>query len=266
MSMIDNNSIFQKHHYGKRVFLLKDLFHHSLLAKVCHPEMIQPQINQAIRVLYQYLLSVAMSQELENETFSAPTRMMTYHPDHPLSGSRIKDHQRIVCVDLARAGIYPSQVCYEHLHWLVQASCLRQDHIFASRMTGEHNNVIGTHIGSHKIGGDIKDAHVLFPDPMGATGTTILSTIDFYKKNIAGPARKFLALHLIVTPEYLKSVTTNHPDVVVYAFRLDRGLSTNEILQSELGQYWEQERGLNDHDYIVPGAGGFGEIMNNSFV
>ena len=29
---------------------------------------------------------------------------------------------------------------------------------------------------------------------------------------------------------------------------------------------WEKERGLDDKQYIVPGGGGFGEIMNNAYV
>ena len=32
------------------------------------------------------------------------------------------------------------------------------------------------------------------------------------------------------------------------------------------GGPFNQEKGLNANDYIVPGGGGFGEIMNNSFV
>jgi uracil phosphoribosyltransferase len=32
------------------------------------------------------------------------------------------------------------------------------------------------------------------------------------------------------------------------------------------GTFWDEERGLNEKQYIVPGGGGFGEIMNNSFV
>ena len=106
----------------------------------------------------------------------------------------------------------------------------------------------------------------MFHNPMGATGATITSTIELYKNSVLGPAKRFLALHLIVTPEYLKHVTEAHPDVVVYALRLDRGLSAKEVLDSELGLYWDKEKGLNENDYIVPGAGGFGEIMNNSFV
>ncbi len=264
--MTNYNSLFLSHHYGDNIHLLNDPFHLSLLARVCHPDTYQPTINQAVDVLYKQLLSIAVNNEFEQETFSAPTRMTQFHPMQPLTGMRIKRQQKAVCVDLARAGIFPSQVCYEQLHWLLPPEMIRQDHIFASRLTNENHEVIGTQIGSHKIGGDIKDAYVLFPDPMGATGTTIISALDFYKKNIPGPAKKFLALHLIVTPEYLRHVSEAHPDIGVYAFRLDRGLSSKEVLESELGKNWGKEQGLNENDYIVPGAGGFGEIMNNSFV
>lgn len=264
--MESKSTTFIEHHYGDRVHLLNDPFHLSLLARLCHPATVQPQINQGVELLYKQLLTIAVNHEFQRESFAAPTRMSAAHPGQPLQGVRIQPTQKVVCVDLARAGILPAQVCYEHLHWLMAPELLRQDHIFASRMTNESHSVVGTQIGSHKIGGDIKDAFVVFPDPMGATGTTIIAAIDFYKKNIQGPAKRFLALHLIVTPEYLKRVTAAHPDVVVFAFRLDRGLSSQRALDSELGRYWDEERGLNDNDYIVPGAGGFGEIMNNSFV
>jgi len=31
------------------------------------------------------------------------------------------------------------------------------------------------------------------------------------------------------------------------------------------GERWDEEKGLNERHYIVPGAGGLGEIINNSF-
>lgn len=264
--MLSSDSLFIKHHYGDRVHLLQDVFHHSLLAQLCHPSVHQPEINRIVERLYKQLLTVMVNKELEQELFTAPTRMTDVHPNAPLTGVRIQANQKIVCVDLMRAGIYPSQVCYEELHWLVSHELIRQDHLCASRVANDQHRVTGIQIGAHKIGGDVKGSLVIFPDPMGATGTTIISTIDFYKKSIPGPAKRFLALHLIVTPEYLKQVLSAHKDVVIYALRLDRGLSSPEVLASELGQFWEKERGLNEKDYIVPGAGGFGEIMNNSFV
>ncbi len=73
-------------------------------------------------------------------------------------------------------------------------------------------------------------------------------------------------MHLIVTPEYLRNVLRAHPDTIVYALRLDRGLSTEEVLATVPGTRWDDEKGLDDHQYIVPGAGGVGEILNNAWV
>jgi hypothetical protein len=52
----------------------------------------------------------------------------------------------------------------------------------------------------------------------------------------------------------------------VYALRLDRGLSPAHVLDTVPGTLWDEERGLDDHCYIVPGGGGLGEVLNNSFV
>ena len=87
-----------------------------------------------------------------------------------------------------------------------------------------------------------------------------------YGQEGAGRAAKVIAVHLIVTPEYLRHVTRNHPEVLVYALRLDRGLSEPDVLETVPGTHWERERGLTDHQYIVPGGGGLGEVLNNSFV
>ena len=81
-----------------------------------------------------------------------------------------------------------------------------------------------------------------------------------------GTPRRIVCAHLIVTPEYLRKVADELPEVRVHALRLDRGLSPEEILQTIPGERWEEERGLNDRQYIVPGAGGLGEVINNSFV
>jgi len=67
-----------------------------------------------------------------------------------------------------------------------------------------------------------------------------------------------------VTPEFLRALDTHLDDYAIYATRLDRGLSPPDVLASLPGVHWERERGLNDHDYIVPGAGGMCELLNNS--
>jgi len=255
-----------EHFYGPQVHILNNTYLNGLLAKLCAPETFQPEINHLVETLYGHLLTTAMNEQFPKETVETVTRMATYHPNKKLRTERIKVTQKVISVNIARAGTYPSHICFNALHYAVNHACLRQDHIFAARATDGQNQVTGTEIGATKIGGDKQDSIVLFPDPMGATGNTLLAALDFYKKSVAGQASKMIALHLIVTPEYLKKVLTHHPDVQVYALRLDRGLSSEAVLKAPPGKLWDQEKGLNENGYIVPGGGGFGEIMNNSFV
>jgi uracil phosphoribosyltransferase len=106
---------------------------------------------------------------------------------------------------------------------------------------------------------------VICPDPMGATGSTIEYTYHYYQNLSHHRPLEIIALHLIVTPEYLLRMKKNCPGIKVVFLRLDRGLSTEKALKEIPGKIWEEERGLSEFDYIVPGAGGIGEVLNNSF-
>jgi uracil phosphoribosyltransferase len=112
----------------------------------------------------------------------------------------------------------------------------------------------------------VEGATVLIPDPMGATGGSLCEVLRMYREDVPGPARRLVAMHLIVTPEHIARVTREAPDVQIYAVRVDRGLSAPDVLDTVPGARHAEERGLNDHQYIVPGAGGLGELMNNSWV
>ena len=93
-----------------------------------------------------------------------------------------------------------------------------------------------------------------------------MSALDHYTTRLEGTPARCITMHLIVTPEYLRNVLTAHPRTTVYAFRLDRGMSDKDLLATVPGSRWADERGLDDHQYIVPGAGGIGEILNNAWV
>lgn len=255
-----------EHRYGSNVHILNNHFLEGMLARLCSPDTFQPEINHLVELLYNHLLIHVMNTEFPKEQFECETRMTAMHSDQVLNGNRIKHNQKVITVNLARAGTYPSHICFNALHYAVHHDYLRQDHIFAARTVDGKNHVTGTDLGATKIGGDKDQAIVIFPDPMGATGNTICTILDYYKNKVAGQAHKILALHLIVTPEYIKKVTSTHPDVVIFALRLDRGLSSKAALNAQPGTLWDQEKGLNDKDYIVPGGGGFGEIMNNSYI
>jgi len=260
-----------EHRYGKNVHLLQDPMAFSLLAKLCSPETTHPQLYPILSRLYQILLQAVINQEFPRKPTRVTTRMAAKHPREGAFTAELIDHDpSTVVVDLARAGTFPAHTCFETLQFLMNPEKVRQDHLMMSRTTNEAHQVTGAQSGAFKIGGSVEDAFVLIPDPMGATGSTLIEVLNLYKSGLghsrAGKARKFIALHLVVTPEYLKKVQAHHSDLVVYALRLDRGLSPPEILGSKLGERWELEKGLNGEQYIVPGGGGFGEILNNTDV
>ena len=135
----------------------------------------------------------------------------------------------------------------------------------SARTTDEQEKVTGSAVSGHKIGGDVDDAIVLFPDPMGATGGTLVEAIDLYKKRREKRANTSL-FTASSPPNILRKSSRATLISIVYAIRLDRGLSPEEVLDTVPGTHWDRERGLNDKHYIVPGGGGFGEILNNAYV
>ena len=255
-----------EHRYGERVHLLDDPLAWTLLARLCAHDTKQPEVGRLVRMLYEKLANVVVAAELPRARLDVPTRMVTSSPEAVVRSIGIASNTRVVTVGIARAGTMPSQVVYDLLNELIDPASVRQDHLFMSRATDAQGHVTGATWHDAKIGRDVEGRIVLFPDPMGATGSSLVSALDHYKTRLDGKPGKCVTLHLIVTPEYLKNVLKAHPDVVVYALRLDRGLSKADVLATVPGTRWDEERGLDDHQYIVPGAGGVGEILNNAWV
>ncbi len=254
------------HRYGPRVHLLDDPLAWSLLARVGSPETGNPDMGRLVRTLYEILARAVLAAEFPRARVDVPTRMAASHPEAIYRGTALARTTKAVTVGIARAGTMPSQVVFELMNEILDPALVRQDHLFMSRQTNEQGEVIGATWHDAKIGRDVGDRYVLFPDPMGATGSSMVSAVDYYRTKLEGHPAKCIALHLIVTPEYLKRLAKDQPEVVVYALRLDRGLSPAKVLKAEPGTYWDEERGLNDIQYIVPGAGGVGEILNNAWV
>jgi uracil phosphoribosyltransferase len=252
------------HPYGQNVHLLADVVLLSELAELSRPTTSVARCNRLVRDIYSGLIRYVVAAEFPREIASVPTRMNTKELHAVFTGQLVDPRIDTVVVDVARAGTLSAQVCFEFLGELLDPSKVRQDHVYLNRKTDDDGKVVGTHYSGSKIGGAVKDAMVLVPDPMGATGSSLAATIDIYKNDIAGPAKKYVAMNLIVTPEYIAYMTARHPDVIIYAVRIDRGMSSNEVLQLPLGT--KGETGLNDKQYIVPGLGGLGELLNNSWV
>jgi uracil phosphoribosyltransferase len=252
------------HHYGAHVHLLSNPFLFTMLAKLCSPETTQPLVNQLLHTLYGEMVRTVANAEFPQMEVELSTRMKASHPEGCFTGKILDPKTQVVCVNLARAGTVPSQICFDAFNYLLDPTGVRQDHISINRKTDANEKVVGTQLGGLKIGGEVDKRFVIIPDPMGATGSTIQSAMEIYGKH--GKAERTIAMHLIVTPEYLKTVTREFPELRVYAIRLDRGLSPKTALGALPGADWDQERGLNTKQYIVPGGGGLGEVINNAYV
>ena len=220
-----------------------------------------------MRALYEDLVRTVIDAELPRRHVAVPTRMIDSSPQAIFEGEVIDRHVRAVTVNIARAGTIPSQVAYDLLNEVLEPSLVRQDHLIMSRMLGADEQVVGAGIGGMKIGGDVDGAFLLFPDPMGATGSSLATAIDTYKSKVAGHAAadREHPPHRdarVPAPDDARSTPTSSPTRI----RLDRGLSPPEVLATVPGTRWDEERGLDEHQYIVPGGGGFGELMNNAYV
>ncbi len=255
-----------KHKYGSNIHILSDAYLLTLLSRLCSKNTIQPEINRFITMIYENLIRIVLSNEFPKAHTSVETRMIQYNPEAVFEGELLSPHKKTVVVSMARAGILPSYVVYDTLNYIIDPKIIRQDHFTLNRSTDNTGKVVGCNISGYKIGGGIDNVFLLIPDPMGATGVSIKEVLKIYREKISGNPQKIIAIHLIITPEYIRKIQTELPELIVYACRLDRGLSSKEILNTIPGTYLQEERGLNKNDYIVPGGGGFGEILNNSYV
>ena len=253
------------HEYGAHVHILTDPVSLSQLAELCMASTVQPVINNLVRELYQLLIRNVVRVEFPIEEISIKTRMAAVSPFGVWTGRVTRKQTKTVTVNIMRAGALPSQVSYDFFNRILDPNFVRQDHVVMSRVIDEKEKVTGAHLLGSKIGGDVENAMLLFPDPMGATGSSISEIISYYKEKVSGSPAGIIAVHLMVTPEYIRKMKSDHPDVKIYALRLDRGASKTHALAAVPGKYWQDESGLNEKHYIVPGGGGFGEIINNSY-
>ncbi len=254
------------HAYGPNVHLLDDPLAWTQLARLCARDTVQPEVGRLVRILYEKLAEVVVASEFPRERVAVPTRMVIKSPEAVYRGLAIAPATQVVTVGIARAGTMPSQVVYELLNEVLAPEGVRQDHLFMSRATDADGKVIGATWHDAKIGRDVEDRILVFPDPMGATGSSINSALTHSKTRLEGKPKLCITLHLIITPEYIRNVLDAHPETVIYALRIDRGLSPGDVLSTVPGTRWSEERGLDEHQYIVPGAGGVGEILNNAWV
>ncbi|HEB54151.1 MAG TPA: uracil phosphoribosyltransferase [bacterium] len=253
------------HLYGDSVRLFDDPFLQTLLVRIGSPQIGTAELPNLVRTAYRRMLHDVLASVFPRNRQRMPTRMTAQEPRAFVEGEFLCRDTRLVICSVIRAGMLPAQACYEAAIEVLPPENVRLDVLNMSRRTDASGQVVGVQLDGSKLGGPIDGAFVLFPDPMGATGGTICRAVEVYRE-LGGVPRTLAALHLMVTPEAVRRVSAQHQDVLLYAGRLDRGLSSERALRSKPGTYPDEERGLNDVHYIVPGAGGMGELLTNSWV
>ncbi len=259
-----NKYSYLEHHLGKNVYILDNLHAFSLLAKLSVNETKQPFINIILRELYKILLNHSISTFFPTKISEFKTRMIEHDEKGRFEARVIDPDIKVLVCDVARAGMIPGQICFDHLNLYLNPDNVVFDHIMASRDISVKDSSINTVLAGMKITPEFSDGIILIPDPMAASGSSIDKVISLYKekhKNV-----KIIVMHLIVTPEYVKRITETHKDVIIVAVRYDRGLSSQEVLGSKIGLHFDKEKSLTETKYILPGAGGLGEVINNNDV
>jgi len=261
-----------KHLYGPNVHILNDLEVLTALSVLGRKDTKQPQINGLVSVCCNILLNRMISGEFERELVEEPTRMEDSEGDRGIYRGPILATQQVVCVNLMRAGLLPSHIAYERLARSLGGDNVTQHHVTIARKVDEKGQVKGADISALKLDQVHWDKYIaLFCDPMGATGSSMIEGLDIYHNKFPTgvcfpkPEKK-IGVHLVITPEYIKHLQEKYPDTIIYTGRLDRGLSNPGVLRTIPGTYPDKEIGLNGHQYIVPGLGGVGEIINNTQV
>lgn len=256
----------REHRYGDQVHILDNAYLLTAIARLSSQEVAHPEMTYLLRLVYQSLMVAAAGNVLPTEWAERPTRMAELHPREGVYRGPVLDSAtRVVVVDIVRAGIVPAQTCFEMLTSVLPPANVRLDHLSMARLADAQGHVTGVDLSGSKIGGSVEGAYLVLPDPMGATGSTTLRAVRHYLAEHGEPAC-IVAMPMMATPEYLRAVLGAFGErVVVFTARLDRGLSPAEVLRALPGTHWDRERGLNERGYIVPGAGGMGEVLNNSW-
>ena len=114
----DKNSTRLEHLYSKNVRIISSAYSQTLLAKLCQENCKLPEMNFLLEKLYEILFYEMSCDLFPLQEVLMDTRMKKYHKEGVFKGNIIKQDTPCVVVDLARAGTYPSHVCFLNLNFL----------------------------------------------------------------------------------------------------------------------------------------------------
>jgi uracil phosphoribosyltransferase len=169
-------------------------------------------------------ISLLLAAEATRDVPATPLGVTT--PLGPAEGRRIASD--VVVVPVLRAGLGMLDAVLELL------PKARVGHIGLQR---DELTAVASQYYS-KLPADLRGSFVLMIDPMLATGGSAVAALDLLR---AAGARDARMICIVAAPEGIALVEQHHPDVHIYTPVVDQG--------------------LNDHKFIVPGLGDFGDRL-----
>jgi uracil phosphoribosyltransferase len=169
-------------------------------------------------------ISLLLAAEAAREVPAVASSVLT--PLGPADGRRLGSD--VVVVPVLRAGLGMLDAVLE----LIPSA--RVGHIGLQR---DELTAVASQYYS-KLPRDLHNCFVLMIDPMLATGGSAVAALDLLRD--VG-AREVRMICIVAAPEGIDMVQTHHPGVRIYTPAIDRQ--------------------LNDHKYIVPGLGDFGDRL-----
>lgn len=201
------------------VILDHPLVHHAL-AELRHKDTPTARFRQRARELAKFLVLEA-TRDLKTDPIEVPTPLGVMAPGHTLG------NRPIVIAPILRAGLAMVEPAME----LLPEAEVRHIGLYRNEATLQPVEYYVKLPDQYP-----PETTVLIIDPMLATGGSAVSTIDLFKRR--GVQRiKFLCL--IASPEGVRNVRENHPDVQLLTVSVDSH--------------------LNERGYIVPGLGDAGD-------
>lgn len=193
--------------------------------------------------IYWDLFTWAMAAEFPREELSTTTNMDAVLTEP----AGIRSHVPVTVVDTIRAGMRPALLCHEILleSDVIDESLVHEHHVTASRRADAQGHVIGVDVNFDKADEPVKPKSIIIiPDPMLATGTTLAAVITRYHHDYPGMIDKVIVVSMIAHQKGIDTILAQHPETRIFVGRVDPGLT---------------EKG-----YIIPGAGGVGELLTGT--
>ncbi len=212
----------------------------SLLARVRSKDVSMDEARRLVRRLYSFLLYTIMDVDFDHFETEIPTSMIEHNPKGVWKGPVTDYRVPVVVTAVARGGLLPGDACIDELA-LYGYKNMRLDCLMMNRTTDPNGHVTGVAVQGRKTGNSVKGAIVLYPDCMVATGGSMVKARDIYE-DMGGSARRHIVASLICTPKGAETIWTKYPDTIIYTVNMDLE--------------------LDDHDYILPGAGDMGNKLN----